>query len=495
MPWGPWPPEAGKMSISTVIKTIQDIMRQDTGVDGDAQRISQLVWMLFLKIFDDKEQEYELLDDSYKSPIPNGLRWRDWAGDDEGITGDTLLDFINNKLFPGLKERQYGPGDDPRGFIVKEIFEDAYNYMKSGTLIRQVVNKINEIDFNRSEDRHLLNDIYEKILKDLQSAGNAGEYYTPRAVTRFMVEMTDPRLGEKVLDPACGTGGFLVCTLEHIRSKKEVKTAEDNEALQLQIHGVEKKPLPHMLCITNMILHGVEVPQNIRRDNTLTRPLRDYKPLDYVDVVVTNPPFGGIEEDGIQYNFPANFQTKETADLFLVLIMTILKPGGRCAIVLPDGTLFGEGVKTRIKEKLLDTCNLHTIVRLPNGVFSPYTGIKTNLLFFTRGERTKEVWYYEHPYPPGYKSYSKTKPMRIEEFEPEKVWWDNRVENEFAWKVPVEEIKANNYNLDIKNPNKPGEDHGDPGELLAEYKKLAADIETVRSALKKELMASLGGEG
>jgi type I restriction enzyme M protein len=310
-----------------------------------------------------------------------------------------------------------------------------------------------------------------------------------------MVEMTDPRLGEKVLDPACGTGGFLVCTLDHIRGKKEVKTAEDNEALQLQIHGVEKKPLPHMLCITNMILHGVEVPQNIRRDNTLTRPLRDYKPLDYVDVVVTNPPFGGIEEDGIQYNFPANFQTKETADLFLVLIMTILKPGGRCAIVLPDGTLFGEGVKTRIKEKLLDTCNLHTIVRLPNGAFNPYTGIKTNLLFFTRGERTKEIWYYEHPYPPGYKSYSKTKPMRIEEFEPEKGWWNNRVENEFAWKVSVEEIKATNYNLDIKNPNKPCEDHGDPGELLAEYQKLAAEIETVRSALKKELMDALGGEG
>jgi type I restriction enzyme M protein len=469
-------------------------MRQDTGVDGDAQRISQLVWMLFLKIYDDKEQEYELLDDHYKSPIPNGLRWRDWAGDDEGITGDTLLDFINNKLFPGLKELQFVPGDDPRGFIVKEIFEDAYNYMKSGTLIRQVVNKINEIDFNRSEDRHLLNDLYEKILKDLQSAGNAGEYYTPRAVTQFMVEMTGPRLGEKLLDPACGTGGFLVCTLEHIRSKKEVKTAEDNETLQLQISGVEKKPLPHMLCITNMILHGVEVPRNIRRDNTLTRPLRDYKPKDYVDVVVTNPPFGGIEEDGIQTNFPANFQTKETADLFLVLIMTILKPMGRCAIVLPDGTLFGEGVKTRIKEKLLDTCNLHTIVRLPNGVFSPYTGIKTNLLFFTKGGPTKEVWYYEHPYPPGYKSYSKTKPMRIEEFEPEKEWWDNRVENEFAWKVPVDEIKANNYNLDIKNPNTPDEDHGDPEELLAEYQKLAADIETTRSALKKELMDSLGGE-
>lgn len=482
------------MSISTLIKTIQDIMRQDTGVDGDAQRISQLVWMLFLKIFDDKEQEYELLDDDYDSPIPEGLRWRDWASDDEGITGDALVEFINNKLFPTLKELAFGPGDDPRGFIVKEVFQDAYNYMKSGTLIRQVVNKINEIDFTRLTDRHLFNDIYEKILKDLQSAGNAGEYYTPRAVTRFMVEMVDPRLGEKVLDPACGTGGFLTCTLEHISQKKEVKNAEDFETLQKQIHGVEKKPLPHLLCITNMILHGVEAPRNVRRDNTLSRPLRDYKARDFVDVVVTNPPFGGIEEDGIQYNFPGSFRTKETADLFLVLIMSILKPRGRCAIVLPDGTLFGEGVKTRIKERLIDSCNLHTIVRLPNGVFNPYTGIKTNLLFFTKGEPTKEIWFYEHPYPPGYKSYSKTKPMRIEEFEPEKKWWNNRVENEFAWKVPVEDIKAYNYNLDIKNPNSPDEDHGDPKELLREYKTLVSEIESTRDALKKELMEALGGE-
>lgn len=481
------------MSISTVIKAIQDIMRQDTGVDGDAQRISQLVWMLFLKIFDDKEQEYELIEDRYESPIPAGLRWRDWAGDDEGITGETLLAFINNDLFPALKELPFGPGDDPRGFIIKKVFQDAYNYMKSGTLTRQVVNKINEIDFNRSADRHMFNDIYEKILKDLQSAGNAGEYYTPRAVTRFMVEMTDPVLGEKVLDPACGTGGFLTCTLDHIRGKKEVKTADDDDRLQGQLHGVEKKPLPHLLSITNMILHGVEAPLNIRRDNTLSRPLRDYKARDYVDVVVTNPPFGGIEEQGIQSNFPAPFRTKETADLFLVLIMSILKPRGRCAIVLPDGTLFGEGVKTRIKERLLGTCNLHTIVRLPNGVFNPYTGIKTNLLFFTKGEPTKEIWYYEHPYPPGYKSYSKTKPMRIEEFGPEKEWWHNRRENEFAWKVPVKEIIDNNYNLDIKNPNTPDEDHGDPGELLHAYQKLAAEAAVLRDTLKNELTKALGG--
>jgi type I restriction enzyme M protein len=478
------------MSISTTIKSIQDIMRQDTGVDGDAQRISQLVWMLFLKIFDDKEQEYELLDDDYTSPVPERLRWRSWAADQEGITGDELLDFINNDLFKTLKDLSFGPADDPRGFIVKEVFEDAYNYMKSGTLIRQVLNRISAIDFNVASERHLFGDIYEQILKDLQSAGNAGEYYTPRAVTQFMIDMVNPTLGEKILDPACGTGGFLVCSIEHIRNN-DVKNTDDNAVLQSTIFGVEKKPLPHLLCVTNMLLHGIEVPSTIRRDNTLARPLRDYTPKDRVDVIVTNPPFGGIEEDGVQSNFPASYRTKETADLFLILIMTLLKPNGRGAIVLPDGTLFGEGVKTRIKEKLLEECNLHTIVRLPNGVFNPYTGIKTNLLFFTKGEPTKEVWYYEHAYPEGYKSYSKTKPIRIEEFAPEKAWWENRTESEFAWRVSIDDIKASNYNLDIKNPNKADEDHGDPLELLAKYKQLVAEIAETRDALKKELLEAL----
>jgi type I restriction enzyme M protein len=269
--------------------------------------------------------------------------------------------------------------------------------MKSGTLLRQVINKINEaIDFNDSKNRHLLGEMYEQILRDLQSAGNAGEYYTPRAVTQFMVEMVDPQLGETVLDPACGTGGFLTCTIEHIR-RHYVKTPEDEQTLQTSVRGVEKKPLPHLLCTTNMLLHGIDIPSNVRHDNTLARPLRDYGPKDRVDVIVTNPPFGGMEEDGIESNFPKTFQTRETADLFLLLIMHVLKPSGRAAIVLPDGTLFGEGVKTRIKEKLLDECNLHTVVRLPNGVFAPYTGIKTNLLFFTKGEKTRHVWYYEHP--------------------------------------------------------------------------------------------------
>ena len=478
------------MSVSTTIKSIQDIMRKDAGVDGDAQRIGQLVWMFFLKIFDDQEQELELLSDDYTSPIPEKLRWRNWAADAEGITGDELLDFVNNELFKSLKELELNAGTNGRGLVVRSVFEDAYNYMKNGTLIRQVVNKINDIDFNRSSDRHTFGDIYEQILKDLQSAGNAGEFYTPRAVTQFMVDMLDPKLGEKLLDPACGTGGFLSCSIEHVRGKY-VKTAENEQLLQKSVFGVEKKALPHLLCTTNMLLRGVEVPSNIRHDNTLSRPLRDYGPKDRVEVVVTNPPFGGTEEDGIEANFPASFRTRETADLFLVLIMHLLKDGGRAAIVLPDGTLFGEGVKTRIKEKLLNECNLHTLVRLPNGVFNPYTGIKTNLLFFTKGEPTKEVWYYEHPYPEGYKSYSKTKPMRIVEFAPEKAWWGNRVESEQAWKVSVEQIKSNGYNLDIKNPNTVEDDLGDPEELLAEYKTLLASVAETREMLKQELMDAL----
>ena len=440
------------MSVTTTIKSIQDTMRKDPGVDGDAQRISQLAWLLFLKIFDDRETELEVLEDDYRSPIPEELRWRNWAADPEGMTGDELLDFVNNQLFPRLKNLKAtgGPGD--RAIVVQQGFGDAFNYMKSGTLLRQVLNRINEdIDFNSARSRHLFGDIYEKILKDLQSAGNAGEFYTPRAVTQFMADILDPRLGESVLDPACGTGGFLTGAIENIR-RKYVKTPADEETLQASIHGVEKKPLPHLLCTTNMLLHGLDIPSQIRRDNTLARPLRSYGPKDRVDVILTNPPFGGMEEDGIETNFPKAFQTRETADLFLVLIIHLLKPGGRAAVVLPDGTLFGEGVKTRIKARLLKECNLHTIVRLPNAVFSPYTTIKTNLLFFIKGDPTTEVWYYEHAYPPGYKSYSKTKPIRIEQFEPEKAWWENREENEHAWRVPLAEIEAANYNLDIKNP-------------------------------------------
>lgn len=474
------------MSLNGVVKAIQNIMRKDVGVDGDAQRIGQLAWMFFLKIFDDREKELELLDPKYQSPLPAHLRWRKWAANPEGMTGEELADFVNIQLFPKLSGLSVSMNSDKRAFIIREVFTDAFNYMKSGTLIRQVINKINEIDFTSSQDIHAFGAIYEQILNDLQSAGNAGEFYTPRAVTQFMTDIIDPKLNEKVLDPACGTGGFLTCTIEHVRSKY-VKSAKDEELLSKNIQGVEKKQLPHVLCTTNMLLHQIDVPSNIKHDNTLSRPLKDWGPSDRVDVVLTNPPFGGMEEDGIEQNFPKTFRTRETADLFLTLIMHLLRPGGRAAIVLPDGTLFGEGVKSRIKEKLVTEFNLHTIVRLPKGVFSPYTSISTNLLFFTKGEITEDVWYYEHQYPSGYKSYSKTKPMRIEEFDVEKAWWNKRKENEFAWKVPVQTIIDSNYNLDIKNPYKIAEQIEDPGELLQSYNEVNNEIGEIVQKLMGEL--------
>lgn len=485
-------------NLTALIKSLQDVMRQDAGINGDAQRIEQMVWLLFLRMFDALEEELELTRDRYTSPIPQPLRWRSWATSAEGITGDALLDFVNGQLFPGLKNLQADPVRNPRGYVVRGVFEDANNYMKSGQLLRQVINKLAAIDFNRQAERHQFNDLYEKILRDLQSAGNAGEFYTPRAVTQFMVDQVNPQLGQKVLDPATGTGGFLVCAIEHLR--KQVKNPAQEALLQANILGVEKKQLPHMLCVTNLMLHGVEVPSAIRHDNTLARPLRDYTAADRVDVVLTNPPFGGIEEPGIELGFPADVRTKETADLFLVLIKHILKPGGRAALVLPDGTLFGEGVKTRIKQQLLDECDLHTIVRLPNGVFAPYTGIKTNLLFFTKGRPTQATWYYEHPYPPGVKSYNKTKPIRIDEFDAEKAWWGTesdgfaaRVENERAWKVDMAAIRAAGYNLDQKNPHAPDAVSHDPDVLLADYARLQADAQGLRDQLKAMLAQSLGG--
>lgn len=480
------------MSITTLVKTIQDIMRKDVGVDGDAQRISQMVWLLFLKIFDDKEKEWKITIPGYKSPLQTRFQWSSWAADPEGITGEELIDFVNNELFPALKKLANIAGVNELGRVVGSVFEDAYNYMKSGTLLRQVINTIEQdVDFNSSSDRHLFNDIYEKILSDLQSAGNAGEYYTPRALTQFMVDMIDPQLGEIVLDPACGTGGFLTCTIGQLDS--QIHTSQDREILQDTIRGVEKKPLPHMLALTNMMLHGIDVPTNIRHDNTLSRPLKDYGPRDRVDIVVTNPPFGGMEEDGIEGNFPKKYQTRETADLFMALIMHLLKHDtGRAAVVLPDGFLFGEGVKTTLKRELLEEFNLHTIVRLPKGVFSPYTNINTNILFFSKGDKTKDVWFFEHPYPDGYKSYSRSKPLTIGEFELEKKWWKNRKVTEYAWKVSAKEFEKLNYNLDSKNPHQIVIDHGDPEDLMKEYEMIAKEMIATREALKNELMKALG---
>ena len=473
-------------NITTNIKGIRDIMRKDTGVDGDAQRISQMVWMLFMKIFSDKEEEWSITIDNYESPIPEKLKWQNWAANDEGLTGDKLMEFINNELFPALKELDIRIS--PQANIIRSVFDDTYNYMKNGTLFRQVINVINQIDFNNTTERHLFNDLYETILKELQSAGSSGEYYTPRAVTQFMVDMIDPQLGETVLDPACGTGGFLTCAIDHV--SKQVVTTTDRDILQKSIRGIEKKPLPHLLCTTNLMLHGFDLPA-VRRDNLLSKPYADWGTKDKLDIILTNPPFGGVEEDGTETNFPQKFRTKETADLFMALIIKLLKNNGRCAVVLPDGTLFGEGMKTRLKEELLEKCNLHTIVRLPNGVFNPYTGIKTNLLFFEKGTATKEVWYFEHPYPQGVVSYNKTKPINIKEFDLEKVWWNSREENKNAWKVSIEEIKKRGYNLDIKNPHQEIDDLASPEILIEKNKATDMKILSIQEKIINVLTEAL----
>ena len=483
------------MSVRNTVKAIQDIMRQDSGVDGDAQRISQLCWMFFLKIIDDQDQQMELMQDGYRSPIPKQFRWRSWAANPEGITGEELLTFVNAELFPKLKELSVAGEKADRRRVVRDVFEDAYNYMKSGQLMRQVINKINDVDFNNLAEKQHFGDIYEQILNDLQSAGNAGEYYTPRAVTTFMADRIDPRPGEILLDPACGTGGFLTSALKHMRDRY-VKKVQDEEAMQQALRAVEKKQLPHMLCVTNMLLHGIENPSFVRHDNTLARPYISYGASDRVDIVLTNPPFGGREEDGIESNFPKHFQTKETADLFLALIIRILKPEGRAAVVLPDGSLFGEGVKTRLKEHLMQECNLHTIVRLPNSVFKPYAGIGTNLLFFEKGSPTKETWFYEHRVPDEQKAYSMTKPIRNEHLTPCIDWWggakrEGRVETELAWKVTADQVKARDYNLDFKNPHTVADDHGDPEELLAKVAEAESQASTLRDQLKSILAEAL----
>ncbi len=499
-------------NITGVIKSIQDIMRKDVGVDGDAQRISQLVWMIFLKIFDDREAELELIEDDFVSPIPEHLRWRNWAANKEGLTGDALLDFVNLQLFPKLKELQARNSVGKRAQVVRSIFEDAINFMKSGTLMRQVINKINEIDFNSKEDRHTFGDIYEKILKDLQSAGNAGEFYTPRAVTRLIIDRLNPQLDETVFDPACGTGGFLACAIDH--KQQFIRTSEDRDTLARTIRGVEKKSLPFNLCITNMILHGIDTPTAVMHDNTLARPYKDYGDKDRVHVIATNPPFGGMEEDGIENNFPARLRTRETADLFMALIIKLLRVNGRAGVVLPDGFLFGEGVKSKIKEDLLDYCNLHTIVRLPGGVFNPYTGIKTNILFFTKirspkdeGDpkaskdvrATKDIWFWEQPYPEGVVNYNKGHPMQFEEFDALREWWGDedtkfrtRKENRHAWKVTAEHVAARGFNLDEKNPHKDETENHDPEELLAAYAETQREVQALRDQLKGILSDALG---
>ncbi|SKA05314.1 type I restriction enzyme M protein [Cetobacterium ceti] len=487
------------MSVGNFIKSLQDVMRKDAGINGDAQRIEQIVWMLFLKIFDTKEAEWEL-DEDYKEIVPEKYRWSNWASDEAGITGDELLNFVE-KMFKDLKNIEVNENTDSRKILVKEFFSDTYNYMKSGTLLREVINIVNKLDFDDYSERHAFNDVYETILKDLQSAGNAGEYYTPRPITDFIIEMLNPKLGEKIADFACGTGGFLISAIEHIRKNEgDNFTIDDLKILGDSINGIEKKPLPYSLCITNMMLHDLDTP-NIKHDNGLIDNVREFNSNDLINVIAMNPPFGGSEEEGIKLNFPMEFRTSETADLFFVRMMYQLKEGGRCGVVLPDGFLFGEGVKTSIKKKLIDDFNLHTIIRLPNGVFAPYTNITTNILFFDKpknkieGESvTKDIWFFEHPYPKGYKTYSKTKPIRSSEFELEKKWWDNRKESENSWKVSASEIIENNYNLDRKNPNKIEEELESPEVYLEKYNQNINEIKEIKEKLKSELELLLRGE-
>ena len=444
------------MSIDNLVKRLQNIMRQDSGVDGDAQRIAQIVWILFLKVYDAKEELWEFHDDDYESIIPEELRWREWAVDNKdgkAMTGDELLTFVNDRLFPTLKSLEVDETTPRKSAIVKEVFEDAFNYMKNGVLLRQVINAIDEVDFTELDERHAFNDIYETILKDLQSAGNSGEFYSPRATTEFIAEMINPQIGERVADFACGTGGFLTSALEILQ--KQIKTVEDKETVNRSLFGIEKKNLPHLLCMTNLLLHDIDEP-NIMHGNSLEKNVRDYKEEDRFDCIMMNPPYGGTEEKIIQSNFPTELQTSETADLFVALILYRLKQNGRVGIILPDNFLFGnENSQKALKERLLNECNLHTIVKLPAGVFAPYTSITTNILFFDKTEATKEIWYYDVPLPEGYRSFSKTKPFKSVHLDGVRKWWNDRDKEDLnSYKVSIDEVRAKEFNLDFKNPNK-----------------------------------------
>ncbi|TPQ24961.1 N-6 DNA methylase [Methylomonas koyamae] len=495
------------MNLSSTIKSIQDIMRKDDGVDGDAQRLGQLTWMLFLKVFDQREEEWEDDNADYQSPLPERFRWRNWAAykaDHEGkkkpqIAASDLIGFVNNELFPALKD-QIDADRSSQHKVIREVFRDANNYMKSGPQMLAVIEKLEDaINFHEFTTRSQLGKVYEQLLNDLRGAGNAGEFYTPRAITEFMADRVNPRLDkrETVMDPACGTGGFLTAAIDHFRNQRTTKSgAEDQRAIEALIHGIEKKQLPHLLCTTNMLLHGIDVPSQIEHKNTLGIGWNEWNANDKVDCIITNPPFGGYEDDGVGSDYPADLRTRETADMFMALIIKkLLKENGRAAVVLPDGFLFGDGIKGTLKKLLLQECKLHTIIRLPKGVFAPYTTIKTNLLFFTKGARvddgsehfhTDTIWFYEHPYPAGYKSYSKTKPIRLEEFKPEQEWWgseDNnfadRAENEFAWKV------------DFKTKREQAEAAAKPHwQRAEELNNAAANLENEAGDLRKSLVGT-----
>lgn len=488
------------MATNSFVKRIQDITRKDAGVNGDAQRIEQMSWLLFLKIYDSREEVWEIEDDNYESIIPEELKWRNWAHSEKGeqvMTGDDLLDFVNNKLFKSLKEIEIAPDMPVRKQIVKAAFEDANNYMKDGVLLRQIINVIDEVDFHSPEDRHLFNDIYESILKDIQSAGNAGEFYTPRAATDFVAEILQPQLGERMADFACGTGGFLTSTLNLL--DKQRKTADDTIKYNNSVFGIEKKAFPHLLAVTNLFLHEIDDPE-ILHGNSLEKNVRDYTEKDKFDIIMMNPPFGGSELEAIKNNFPTDLRSSETADLFMAIIMYRLKQYGRVGVILPDGFLFGNGVKNTLKKKLLEEFNLHTIIRLPHSVFAPYTSIHTNILFFDKSKTTDKTWFYRLDMPEGYKNFSKTKPMKSEHFDPVREWWDNReeiIEGNFpkAKAFTVQELTELDYNFDQCGFPQEEEEILDPVELITKYNTERKELNNKIDTILVEIMQMLeGGE-
>lgn len=494
------------MSLSNLVKRLQDIMRNDAGINGDAQRIEQMVWILFLKVYDAKEAVWEFTDDNnYTSIIPEKLKWRNWATDlkdGNALTGEALLKFVNTELFPQLKSIEINEHTPMSQIIVRTAFEDNNNYMKDGILLRQVINVIDEIDFEDYTDRHAFGDIYETILKDLQNAGKSGEFYTPRAVTDFMVQMTAPKLGESIADFACGTGGFLTSALKVL--DQQVGTSTDKrETYSNSVYGIEKKALPFLLCATNMLLHDIDNPKIIH-GNALEHRVQDYKDKDKFDVILMNPPYGGNEKDGVKQNFPADLRSSETADLFMSVIMYRLKRDGRCAIILPDGFLFGtDNAKVAIKTKLLTEFNLHTVVRMPHSVFAPYTSITTNILFFDNKSATDQTWFYRLDMPEGYKNFSKTKPMKLEHFAPAMAWWNSREAINIdgfdkAQCYTAAQIAARNYNIDLCGYPHEEEEILPPDELIHQYQEkrasLNADIDRILSQITDILGINISQE-
>ena len=487
-------------NLSGFVKRIRDIMRNDAGINGDAQRIEQLAWMLFLKVYDAKEQDWEFDDDCYESIIPEECRWSEWAADDRSgkdLTGDKLLDFVNNKLFPTLKNLPVDASTPIKKAIVQTTFADANNYMKDGVLLRQVINVIDELDLSDGEESHAFGEIYETILKELQSAGSAGEFYTPRAVTDFMAKMINPQIGETMADYACGTGGFITSWLKEL--EKKVKTTEDMEKYSNSVYGIEKKQFPYMLCITNMLLHNIDVPQ-IYHDNTLLRDVLDYTEADQSSCILMNPPYGGSEKADVKNHFPSDLASSETADLFMSVIMYRLKKNGRAAVILPDGFLFGtDNAKVSIKKKLLFEFNLHTIIRMPGSVFSPYTSITTNILFFDNTGKTEKTWFYRLDMPEGYKHFSKTKPMKVEHFDPVVEWWNDRKEitvdgfdkaKAYTYEQLTEEL---GYNLDQCGFPHEEEEILDPMDLIQRYQEERASLNAEIDRVLADITAILGG--